>query len=188
MDIRIHPADADRWADVVAVMGVNGAFSGCWCMFWRLTNQQIQGNTADDNRAGLEAAVCSGEPAGLLLYDGTEPIGWCSVAPRPVFARLARTKGITPDDPHDPSVWSIVCVFIKRDYRRNGLTGVLLDAAVEFAGEHGAAIVEGYPVADGDGGSRGGLSSGTVGLFTRAGFTMHVRPSTGRRVVMRRPP
>ena len=139
---------------------------------FRLT---VQAHSADDNRAALQAIVSSEEHPGLLLYVDAEPAGWCSVAPRPVFPRLFHTKGINPEDPEDASVWSVVCIFVRREHRRQGVAGKLLDAAVEYAREHGAAVVEGYPVADADQGRRSGLSSGTIGLFTRAGFTRHER-------------
>jgi GNAT superfamily N-acetyltransferase len=187
--MRVEEVNADRWDDVAQVMGTNGGSAGCWCMFWRLTNQQIQAHTADDNCAALQATVSSEEHPGLLLYNDDEPIGWCSVAPRPDFPRLFHTKGINPEDLDDAAVWSVVCIFVKREYRRQGVAGKLLDAAVAYAREHGAAVVEGYPVADADQGRRSGLSSGTIGLFTHAGFTRHEAPSqalSGRRVVMRR--
>jgi GNAT superfamily N-acetyltransferase len=155
-------------------------------MFWRLTNQEILANTADDNRVALRAVVGSGEPAGLVLYSDGEPVGWCSVSPRPGFRRLAHTNGLQPDDPLDTSVWSVVCIFIKQGHRRNGAAGKLLDASIEFAREHGASVVEGYPLADAQQGRRSGLSSGTIALFTHAGFTLQERPASGRRVVMQR--
>jgi GNAT superfamily N-acetyltransferase len=155
-------------------------------MFWRLTNQEIQANSADDNRAALQATVCSEAPAGLVLYAGSEPVGWCSVAPRPSFPRLFHTKGINVEDPQDVSVWSVVCVFVQKGYRRTGIAGKLLDAAVEYARDHGAASVEGYPVVDANQGRKAGLSSGTMSLFTRAGFTRQDQVTAGRRVVMRR--
>jgi GNAT superfamily N-acetyltransferase len=187
--MRVKEVNADRWDDVAQVMGTNGASAGCWCMFWRLTNQQIQAHTADDNRAALQAIVSSEEHAGLLLYDDDEPIGWCSAAPRPDFPRLFHTKGITVDGPEDSSVWSVVCIFVRRECRRQGVAGKLLDAAVIYAREHGAAVVEGYPLADAEQGRRSGLSSGTIEMFTRAGFTRHEASGqtlSGRRVVMRR--
>jgi hypothetical protein len=103
MDTDIQVATADRWSDIMHVMGANGASGGCWCMFWRLTNQQLQANTANDNRAALQATVCSGEPAGLIIYAASEPIGWCSVAPRTEFPRLLHTKGLNLQHPDDPS-------------------------------------------------------------------------------------
>jgi GNAT superfamily N-acetyltransferase len=169
------------------VMGANGAYAGCWCMFWRLTNQEIQGKTGADNRAALEATVCSGAPAGLILYADDVPVGWCSVAPRPAFPRLFHTNGLSLRDPHDASVWSVVCIYMGKGRRRLGLASALLDAAVTYAQTQGAAVVEGYPVVDADQGKRAGLSSGTIGLFTRAGFTRQSHDEApGRRVVMRR--
>jgi len=41
---------------------------------------------------------------------------------------------------------SVTCFYVPRARRRCGLTVPLLDAAVRFAGERGANIVEGYPV------------------------------------------
>ena len=53
-----------------------------------------------------------------------------------------------------------------------------------YAGRQGASVVEGYPVTDAGTGRRSQLSSGTVGMFERAGFSMPAPPS-GRRVLMR---
>ena len=43
-------------------------------------------------------------------------------------------------------VWSVVCFFVSKAFRGKGVTTVLLQAAVEYAGEHGARTVEGYPI------------------------------------------
>jgi hypothetical protein len=68
------------------------------------------------------------------------------------------------------------------------VAGALLDAAVGYARGEGAAVLEGYPVdtAAGRMPAAAELYTGTVDLFTRAGFTEHAHPATGRRVVMRR--
>jgi GNAT superfamily N-acetyltransferase len=84
-----------------------------------------------------------------LVGAGGEPAGWCSVADRPAYTCIPRTKGIAPGDAEaaaDTSVWSVVCFYIPRARRRAGLAGALLDAAVAYARTHGAAI-EGYPLA-----------------------------------------
>lgn len=186
MEYAIREATAERWEDVTRVMGVNGAYGGCWCTFWRLTNREANANSAEDNRAAQEALVRSDAPAGLLLYADGEPVGWCSVAPRPAFPRLFHTKGIVIADPENASVWSVVCIYVKKDYRQGGLANRLLDAAIAYAREHGAAVIEGYPVADPSQGRKAGLATGTISRFARASFVGDGRPATGRRVVMRR--
>ena len=46
----------------------------------------------------------------------------------------------------DQPVWSITCFFVARAYRGQGLTVALIKAAVAYAGEQGAEMVEAYPV------------------------------------------
>jgi hypothetical protein len=50
-------------------------------------------------------------------------------------------------------------------------------------------VLEAYPVDTSDGRKFANpeLYTGTVPLMARLGFTVHKRPPTGRRVVMRRP-
>jgi GNAT superfamily N-acetyltransferase len=184
MEIEVRPADANAWPEIVALFGPKGASVGCWCMFWRLPNNELKSNAAQDNKAALESVVCSSRPAGLLAYVDGEPVGWCAVAPRAEFRRLPRTKALELTDPDDDSVWSVTCFVVRRDRRRAGVATALLDAAVEYARSHGASAVEGYPSVAGTGGASK-LSTGTLGLFGGAGFTSPRQPS-GRLTVVRR--
>jgi GNAT superfamily N-acetyltransferase len=186
MSMEIQVASAERWDDVVAVMGEKGAYGGCWCMFWRQDNQEIRSQTASDNRAALQRLITSERPIGLLLYRDGRPVGWCQVAPRPDFWRLFHTRGLDLENPDDASVWSITCVYVARGARGEGVAGQLVPAAVEYAAQQGALVIEAYPVVDPSTGRKTQLSSGTVGMFSSAGFTT-VSPPTGRRVLMRRP-
>jgi GNAT superfamily N-acetyltransferase len=178
-------ADASTWNDVAAVLGPNGGSGGCWCTFWRLTNQVIHNQTPADNQALLENVVTSGEPTGLVLYLAGTPAGWCQVAQRPHFPRLFHTRGLVLEDAKDISIWSIVCVYLTKAARGHRYSDVLVRAAADYATNLGASAIEGYPVTGTATGRRSQLSSGTVGMFSRNGFRM-VGPPTGRRVVMRR--
>ena len=44
------------------------------------------------------------------------------------------------------AVWSISCFFIAKPFRGKGLSTSVIAAATQFALEHGARIVEAYPV------------------------------------------
>jgi hypothetical protein len=74
----------------------------------------------------------------------------------------------------------VTCFFIRQSERRTGVAETLLVAAAE----HGARVLEGYPVEPAADRSAD-LYPGTVGMFRRAGFT-EIRRRTPRRVVMRR--
>ena len=81
----------------------------------------------------------------------------------------------------DTPVWSVVCLFVDRHFRRQGLTGRLLKAAVDYAREHSAPAIEGYPVAP-DAPSY--TYMGTPETYRRAGF-VDVTPVGQKRLVMR---
>ena len=118
-------------------------------------------------------------PVGILAYADSEPVGWCSIAPRDTYAALERYRALPRID--DAPVCSVVCFYIDRRIRRQGATLGLLRAAVEYAQSKGAEIVEGYPV---EPGSRLYTYMGSPSTFLAAGFR-DVTPAGQARRVMR---
>jgi len=112
-------------------------------MFWRVPRKQYEANKGGKNKRAFHKIVTNDEKPGIIAYLGKEPVGWCAVAPREVYVGLERSRILKPVD--DKPVWSVSCLFVRKDYRRKGVSSVLLRAAVEFAGRRGAKIVEGYP-------------------------------------------
>ena len=96
------------------------------------------------NRHSMMGVVESGEVAGIVAYVDGQPAGWCSMAPRGAFPRLEPSRMTVRID--DQQVWSVVGFFIAKPFRPRGLLAALLAAAVEYAKEGGAKVVEGYPV------------------------------------------
>lgn len=143
--LKFHPATAARWSDLEELFGERGACGGCWCMFWRLPRKEWDAKRGAGNKRALKKIVTAGRAApGILAYVGKEPLGWCAIAPREQYLGLERSRILKPVD--DQPVWSISCLFIKRAHRRQGVSALLLKAAVDFAAKQGAKIVEGYPV------------------------------------------
>lgn len=172
--LHIHPLTPERWRDLETLFGEHGAYGGCWCMWWRLARSQFQKQVGEENRLALKAIVDSGQVPGLLAYAGDEPVAWCSVGPRETYPALERSRRLMRID--DQPVWSIVCFFVAKPFRRQGLMARLLEAAVEYAAEHGARIVEGYPVEPGKVGLRSYESyTGVVSAFRQAGFVEVLR-------------
>jgi GNAT superfamily N-acetyltransferase len=166
MDIR--PATEDRWADLRAVLNPANSPYACWCLYWRLSSSEFSSpHTAREPRM---RELVNREPApGLLAYLDGEPVGWCSVGPRSDMQRLVRSRTIPAVD--ELPVWSVVCFVVRAGHRRQGVAEELLHAAVEYAREHGAPAIEGYPVDPG--GRRINTAQayvGTTGMFERTGF------------------
>ncbi len=181
-DWEFHPLTPDRWGDFETLFGPRGACGGCWCMWWRLTRSEFDRMKGEANRQAMRALVESGRVPGILAYSGGAPVGWCSVAPREEFGALARSRVLHPVD--DRPVWSVVCFFVDKAYRRRGLTVALLRAAVDYAAAHGATIVEGYPVEPKKADVPGlFIYTGTVSAFRKAGFVEVARGSPSRPVM-----
>src|SRR3990172_2578581 len=91
------------------------------------------------------------------------------LGPRSAFERLVRSRFLAPVDALP--AWSIVCFFVARRRRGQGVARALLEGAVAYAREHGAPAVEGYARDPGDRRlSTDAAYTGTVSLFRAAGF------------------
>ncbi|WP_157428673.1 GNAT family N-acetyltransferase [Agromyces salentinus] len=187
--LRIVPVQQVPFADVEAVFGTRGDPAHCWCQWYKVPRSEW-GMSDDALRSRFEQQISDGEHGpGLVAYDGDTPVGWCAVEPRPALPGLARKRVVADGSPEadfdDGSVWAVTCFVVPRAHRKRGVGGALARAAVAFAREHGARIVEAYavdpaarakvPAAD--------LFPGTVSMFEHAGFAEVARPSAARAVM-----
>jgi GNAT superfamily N-acetyltransferase len=188
-----HPLTADRLRDLAGLFDQGGDPKFCWCSWYRVRSVDFRSATAATNREVLEGAVATvaaaGRAPGLIAYRGGEAIGWVSLGPREDFDRLRHSKVLGPID--DRPVWSIVCFVVARAERGRGVARRLLDAAIAYADEHGATLLEAYPV-DTAGGRVPAAHAfkGTVAMFADAGFEVverrqATRTSTPRPIVRR---
>ena len=168
-DIVVHPATADRWPDVVALFEGDTDL-GCWCQYWRQSSGDYARGEGGSGERNLHRQVDAGPPApGLIAYLDDVPAGWCGFGPRSSFERLVRSRTIPAVD--DVAVWSIVCFKVRVGYRRRGVTHALLAGAIDYARDHGAPMLEAYPI-DPEG-ERLDVSFsyvGFTGTFEAAGF------------------
>lgn len=107
---------------------------------------------------------------------------WCAIAPRDDYPALERSRVLKRVD--DEEVWSVTCFFVARAARRQGVTGALIEAAVAFAAEHGARIVEAYPIDPRMPDVPPVFAwTGLASAFESAGFSEVARPSETRPIM-----
>jgi GNAT superfamily N-acetyltransferase len=151
-------------------------------MYYRKTGKAGWPATGE-NKQAMHELVSSGCVPGLLGYLDGSPVGWISLGPREDYLKLRRSPVMKPVD--DTKVWSVVCSYVAKPYRGLGLQHRLLAAAMDFARDSGARVLEAYPV-DKPGRSQDDfMFFGSRSLYERAGFREVVRRSPTR-VVMRR--
>jgi len=181
--VEYHPLTPERWSDFEQLFGPRGACAGCWCMFWRLKRADFERQVGEANRQAMRALVQAGPPPGLLAYVQGQPAGWVCIGPRHHFPALERSRLLARLD--ETPVWSVVCFFVDKRFRRRGLSLGLLRAAVAHAISQGASLIEGYPLESGQ--ARLAAASAYTGLsstFLQAGFVECARRSP-RRPIMR---
>ncbi len=167
--------DRDRFGDFVTLFESRGGPKNCWCMVWRATGDEAKRTDGISRKAAFTRRVMQGVPVGIIGYLDEKPIAWCSIAPRPTY----RDLGGAAEQPGE-KVWSIVCFFVSRKYRGQGMTARLIRAAVEHAQRRGATVIEAYPV---DPDSPSYRFMGFVPVFKKAGFVEVGRAGTRRHVM-----
>lgn len=180
-NVTIKPARPERFDDAQHALSGGGDGRSCQCQWWMITNAEFQAATVDERRQMLRAEVDAGPPPALIAYVDGEPAGWVRVGPRTRQIRLARTRNLTAgsEQPWDnPDVWAVSCFVVRREHRGQGLNSQLLAAAVDFAREHGARIIEAYPSDPAVGRKKpaNDLFKGVVSTFAAAGFHEVARP------------
>lgn len=171
--LRFEEVTPDRWSDFETLFESKGGPKNCWCMVWRTMPAGSRGDSAAKKQA-INDRIVQRQPVGLLGYRGTEPVAWCSVAPRDTYRALGGLDG------DDNVVWSLVCMFLKREIRGGGMGTALIRAAAEHARRRGADILEAYPV-DADAPSYRFM--GFVPMFEQLGFEAAGQAGSRRHVM-----
>jgi GNAT superfamily N-acetyltransferase len=192
--LQIHPLTPDRLPDLATLFAQGGDPKWCWCAYFRIRGVDFSSGSGARHRAVLERATVEGAAAGrapgLVAYRSAEAVGWVSVGPREDYDRLVHSKVLAPVD--DKPVWSIVCFVVGRAARGKGVAATLLDAAIDYARDHGATLLEAYPVEvpPGERIHAGEVYKGTLSMYERAGFKVVDRrqwnASTPVRPIVRR--
>jgi len=177
MKLTVRPVTPDLWPALEDLFGAHGASNGCWCMYWRIGSAYSK-RPREKNKASFKRVVKRGPPPGLLAFDGERAVGWCQVTPRASLPRLETARFTRRVD--DKPVWSLSCFYVRRGYRKKGVTAALIDAALKAAKRAKAPALEAYPVDVKALQSTTNLYTGVASTLAHAGFKVVARPAPHR--------
>ncbi len=117
----------------------------CYCTFYTLKGplEKWENRTGQQNRVAAEQQIKDGYLKGFLAYDGDVPVGFCNVnAKESYFFDKYRTE---INNIGTAGTVSIVCFVIDPDFRRKGISRLLLEAAIDYYKKSDYNIIESYP-------------------------------------------
>jgi GNAT superfamily N-acetyltransferase len=178
-----HPLTLERWKDFEKLFGTNGACAGCWCMYWFMNKKEYDEKRKNGKtKKEMKKMVKEETVPGIIAYENENPVGWIAIQPREKYTKLANSKILAPVD--DKSVWSIVCFFVHKNFRKMGVSTELIKNAYNFASSKGGTIVEAYPTETKTNNSAPVfIYTGTASAFKKAGFKEVARRSETRPIM-----
>jgi GNAT superfamily N-acetyltransferase len=178
VNLSIRPLMPDLWPALEDLFGPLGACNGCWCMYCRIGSEYKRRPRAE-NKAALREIVRRGPPPGLLAFDGDLAVGWCQLTPRDAVPWLDHTWRLARVD--DKAVWSLSCLYIRKGYRRRGVSTALIEEALRVAKRAKAPALEAYPFDASV--SPSSTSTGYASTFERLGFEVVARRIPARPIM-----
>ena len=174
--LTFKPVTKARWGEFDALFEAPGGPSYCWCMAWRTPPAEARETRGPQRKPLMQQRIVDGATVGVLGYLGDVPVAWVSAAPRDTYRDLGG-----PAAKPGEIIWSLACMYLKRQMRQQGRGDELIAAAIAYARTEGATVIEAYPV---DPASPSYRFMGFIPAFERAGFT-EIGTAGTRRHIMR---
>lgn len=151
-------------------------------MYWRLKSSEFNSLKPPERKDAMNSLIRRGKIPGIICVKDEEVVGWCSFGNRSEYPKLENSRVLKRVDEQD--VWSIVCFYVKKSHRREGITKELLKEALKIAKENGAQILEGYPIDPKVGSYPDPYAyTGLISTFKELGFKEVARRSEKRPVM-----
>ena len=120
-------------------------WAACYCMFYnfKATSDIWDKRTGPQNRNEAEKQIKSGKLKGFLAYHNNKPVGFCNAnAKSELFFDKYRFE---INDTGTDAIVSVVCFVIDPDYRRKGISKLLLNKVINTYSGSTYKFIESYP-------------------------------------------
>ena len=166
MNLSVRALTEENWDDVETLFHAKGCSVAkwCWCVHYRFAKAAMP----KDRKAALKKLAKGEPPPGLIAYRGKVPVGWVSLGPRAVFAKLETSRVMKAVD--ETPVWSVICFVVPAAERGQGVARALLDGAIAYARKQKVKVLEAYPIDKAEASVPMSMWFGAASMFERAGF------------------
>jgi GNAT superfamily N-acetyltransferase len=175
MSVTFVELNASSWDSFEELLRPSNGCDGCWCYNHHIKpgNPDVTGEAA---RKAFKHLVTEKKAHGILLFEDSEPAGWCAVDKK---AQICGHDCADPlADPKNSTVWAVHCFYLREKSRGKGFTQMLLQKAQELVLQYGGLILEAYPTPPNDSGQIFDFC-GPYKIFARQGFTESERVHPG---------
>src|SRR5882757_9999207 len=105
--LQVRSVTEESWPDFVRLFEARGGPHYCWCTPYRFADAHEMSKA--EKKTAMKQRVAKAVPVGVIAYDGSEPVGWCSIAPRETYVKLARSRTMPRVTPTETSTWVVLC-------------------------------------------------------------------------------
>lgn len=117
-------------------------WSKCYCNGYHFLGD-VESCTRENSREMIIERINENELQGYLVLAGEKPIGGCNLNNRANYQRLLRDCNLI--DIPDDKVCSVVSFLIHPDYRRQGISQMILERVIWDYGSLDYDFIESYP-------------------------------------------
>jgi GNAT superfamily N-acetyltransferase len=164
----VRALDASTWDAFAELVERNGGvMGGCWCQ----NNHRDPGlDSPAAKRAAKEERVRTDRAHAALVIDTDgQARGWAQYGSPQELPGLTHRRAYNLDPP-PPADWRIICVFVDKQHRRQGVARAAIAGALDLIARAGGGRVEAVSQARDGRRSLPYLFSATVDLFGDNGF------------------
>lgn len=140
------------WRDFEKLFSQGNGWDFCGCMaFQRGGGSHTKLSRAERtvlNRREKKALVEEDRAHGILVYEASDPVGWCQFGPPDELPLPEyRRKSAPLPTPESVQRWLITCFVTLKEHRSHGVTAIALGAALDAIRKRGGGLVQAVPTA-----------------------------------------
>lgn len=138
--VKVVGVTTETWKQFQDFFSSKGCPGFCWCAAYRFFDAPKM--SRDQKKSAMHRRVKRGVPVGVVALRDEQAVGWCSIAPRASMERLETSKNMPVVN---DKAWTLLCLFVRRADRGEGLGHALIEGALRYARKHRVREVEAYP-------------------------------------------